>query len=370
MKKNGHHPSGRQRWYCSICRYSTTSTDQRQQRAKQFHEFLSYVTGTMTRRQLITTSPTTWDRTHAWCWDTRPTWPQTGEIHDQVFIDGTYIGYNWCVLTAVCYQGVIAYQLCNRENKEAYRALLNQIPAPVIVTTDGDKGALAAIKSCWPQTRIQRCLVHVQRNIRRVTTSRPKTVQHKALYQLGLNLTKVTTAEQARAWEKALFAFHELYDSWLKERTYRDHVHTIPGFVSANQQWWYTHRDTRRIVSALDRYVKSGVLFTYLDPTIAVTTPIASTTNRLEGGTNAVLKAFLHTHRGLSEPRMLTAIDYFLYSRSVDPQPLETFMTNTITTPSPRPEQSHEGPAQIDSHINHQAPWEDGLTIRKGWLRN
>ncbi|WP_461184236.1 transposase, partial [Trueperella pyogenes] len=84
----------------------------------------------------------------------------------------------------------IAYQLCDKESKAAYTALLSRIPAPAVVTTDGDKGALAAIKACWPTTSIQRCLVHIQRNIRRITTSKPRTEQHKALYKLAVNLTK------------------------------------------------------------------------------------------------------------------------------------------------------------------------------------
>ena len=348
------------------------STDQRQVRVQQFNEFLAYVTDTIPLRQLTSMPRTSWDRTHAWCWDTQPVWEQTGQIYDQLFIDGTYIGYNWCVLTAVSVEGIIAYQLCQRENKEAYQALLQRIPAPLIVTTDGGKGALAAIKACWPQTRIQRCLVHIQRNIRRVTTSRPKTIQHRVLYQLGLDLTRITTADQAIAWQKKLASFHDLYDPWLAERTYKDQVPTtaIPSFAHTNKRWWYTHHTTRSIVRALDRHVKDGVLFTFLDPDLVTEQQLASTTNRLEGGINAPLKAFLHAHHGLSEQHMLTAINYFLYSRSVDPEPLTSFINNTVTKPKLRTNQTSDGPAHIDNTINQQTPWEDGLTIRKGWIKN
>lgn len=103
------------------------------------------------------------------------------------------------MLIASTPEGVIAYQLCHRENKASYRALLSRIPAPIVVVTDGDKGALAAIRQYWPGTIIQRCLVHIQRNIRGVTTANPKTDQHKALRQLGINLTRITTPEQALA---------------------------------------------------------------------------------------------------------------------------------------------------------------------------
>ncbi|WHU62118.1 transposase [Trueperella pyogenes] len=103
-------------------------------------------------------------------------------------------------------QGVIAFQLCQHENKASYQALLSRIPAPVVVVTDGAQGALEAIKECWPTTIIQRCLVHIQRNIRRITTLNPKTDQHKALRQLGLDLTRIHTIDEAITWHKTQYA--------------------------------------------------------------------------------------------------------------------------------------------------------------------
>lgn len=370
-KKKGFTSAGRQRWYCPDCRYSFTARRCDQSKATQFREFLAYVTDTAPRRSQ-TTSLSTGDRSHAWCWDTRPIWQVTGEVYDQIFIDGTYIPYGWCVLIASTPEGVIAYQLCHRENKAAYRALLSRIPAPIVVVTDGDKGALAAIKECWPSTIVQRCLVHIQRNIRRITTLKPHTDQHKALRQLGLDLTRIRTIDEAITWQKSLAAFHELYDPWLNEKTYRDHVTTsnIPTFARNNKRWWFTHHDTRRMVRSLDRYVKEGVLFTYLRTDLDVHSLLASTTNPLEGGINSPLKAFLYAHRGWPEHHMLTAINYWLYTRSIDHQPLETFMNNTVT-PSTKPElPAANRPAEIDTHINTHTPWEDNLTIRKGWIHN
>lgn len=199
MKKNGKNPSGTQRWYCTDCKFSFTSINDCQRREKQFRDFLAYITDTGLKRRL-TSSMRTWDRAHGWCWNTAPIWQVTGEVYDQIFIDGTYIAYNWCILIAATTSGVIAYQLCNRESKAAYMALLKRIPAPIVVTTDGDRGALAAIKACWPTTRVQRCLVHIQRNIRRITTAKPRIEQHKALYKLALDLTKTTTAKEAINW--------------------------------------------------------------------------------------------------------------------------------------------------------------------------
>ncbi|MGJ9464297.1 IS1249 family transposase [Actinotignum sp. GS-2025e] len=366
-KKKGFTKQGRQRWYCKECKYSFTATDDRQKHAQEFAEFLTYIT-TTTPRRLSARDTRAWDRKHAWCWQTRPIWTPTGQVYDQVFIDGTYIAYNWCVLIAYTREGVIAYQLCDRESKAAYLALLRRLPAPIVATTDGAAGALAAIKQEWPTTRIQRCLVHVQRNIRQVTTTRPQTEAHKALYKLALDLTKVDTREGAIAWQNSLHAFHELYDTWLAEKTYREETRqeNIPSFARKNKKWWYTHTPTRKIVGSLDRYVKQGVLFTFLDPTLDVSSVLESTTNRLEGGVNAPLKEFLHIHRGWSQPHLLTALDYWLYSRSINTQPMSDFASNKtqvrkkpVSTPSDKP-------AEIDTHIDMERPWEDGLNIRKG----
>ncbi|MGV9183972.1 IS1/IS1595 family N-terminal zinc-binding domain-containing protein [Arcanobacterium canis] len=121
MKKNGKNPSGTQRWYCTQCRYSSTRKRVVDHRPSQFKEFLDYVTDTQPLRLATGVSRSTWQRDHGWCWQTRPIWSVTGEVYDQVFIDGIYIGYGWCVLTASTIINkktkVIAYQLCQRENK-------------------------------------------------------------------------------------------------------------------------------------------------------------------------------------------------------------------------------------------------------------
>ena len=368
-KKKGFTKQGRRRWYCKECHYSFTAIDDRQKHAQEFTKFLTYIT-TTTPKNLDQASTRTWDRAHAWCWHTRPAWQLTGQVHDQVFIDGTYIAYNWCVLIASTHEGMIAYQLCDRESKAAYLALLHRLPAPIVVTTDGAPGALAAIRQEWPTARVQRCLVHVQRNIRQVTTTRPQTKPHKALYKLALDLTKVTTPAAAIAWQNSLHAFHELYDDWLAEKTYREKtpLENILSFARKNKKWWYTHHPTRRIVGALDRYVKQGVLFTFLDSSLEVSTRLESTTNRLEGGVNAPLKEFLHSHRGWSESHLLTALDYWLYSRSVNTQPMSDFASNTMQPRKEPVSTPSDKPVEIDTHIDTEHPWEDGLTIRKGQI--
>ena len=82
-----------------------------------------------------------------------PTPPVTGEVFDQVFIDGTYLAGGWVVLIACTTTHVLNWQVCARETKAAYQALLTPIAPPLMVVTDGSKGAERAINSLWPTTK-------------------------------------------------------------------------------------------------------------------------------------------------------------------------------------------------------------------------
>ena len=101
-----------------------------------------------------------------------PNTPDPNRVYDQIFIDGTYTDAG-CLLVAASRDHVIAWHWAKRETTHAYTQLLSGIAEPLCVVLDGGQGALSAIKACWPNTLIQRCLVHAQRVIRRYTTSTP-----------------------------------------------------------------------------------------------------------------------------------------------------------------------------------------------------
>ncbi|MGV9183274.1 hypothetical protein [Arcanobacterium canis] len=63
---------------------------------------------------------------------------------------------------------------------------------------------------------------------------------------------------------------------------------------------------------------------------------------------------------------MLTALDYYLYTRSPEPQPLTEFINNRV---QPQVSQKHApdpDPIEIDTNIDTQQPWQDGLHTQKG----
>lgn len=93
-----------------------------------------------------------------------------------------------------------------------------------MVITDGQAGALSAIKDQWPNTRIQRCLVHIKRNIRTLTTTNPKIPAHKALWALAKRLVTIENLNQADQWVGLLQAFHDQWGKWLNHKTYKNQV--------------------------------------------------------------------------------------------------------------------------------------------------
>ena len=175
-----------------------------------------------------------------------------------------------------------------------------------MVVTDGQAGALSAIKDQWPNTRVQRCLVHIKRNIRTLTTTNPKIPAHKALWALAKRLVTIENLNQADQWVGLVQAFHDQWGKWLNHKTYKNQVppEQIPLWIRPNQQWWYTHQKARRAYNLLAKQTRKATLFTFLDPTLnkQATTTLPATTNELEGAINAAIKTLIYNHRGLSEP--------------------------------------------------------------------
>lgn len=99
----------------------------------------------------------------------------TGQVHDQIFIDGMHLSGGWVLLIARDREHVLEWQWAANESAQAYTALLERLAPADVVTTDGAAGALAAIAHLWPSTRVQRCLVHVHRDIIRDLTMHPRT---------------------------------------------------------------------------------------------------------------------------------------------------------------------------------------------------
>ena len=315
-KKNGTTSKGSIRWRCKDCGSTFTRRRTDQTRARDFTAFHAYVTGTASLNDVADTlsvSRRTLDRRFApfWLIDV-PNTPDPNRVYDQIFIDGTYTDAG-CLLVAASLDHVIAWHWAKHESAHAYRQLLRGIAEPLCVVLDGGQGAYSAIKACWPNTLIQRCLVHAQRVIRRHTTARPRTDAGKAIYALALKLTTITNLDQAREWTLHLHDFGQVYKDFLNEKT------PVPKERrTLNHQWEFTHIRVRKAYNSLLHLSRNNWLFTYLQPPPGALEPArwASTTNSLEGGVNAQLKRIADAHRGRSGERQRKMLEWYLHTKT------------------------------------------------------
>jgi hypothetical protein len=336
-------------------------------RRHQLEGFLGWLTGKDSQEQISPVSGRTFRRHHSWCWNVSPVIAVTGEIYDEVQLDGTYLAHGWCLLVAIngATGQMIAWQWCDSEKTASWTALLSRIPPPRVVVTDGGSGLASALKACWPQTKVQRCLVHVQRNVRIYLTMNPHTDAGRSLRALSLALTRIRTAEEAAAWQVKLHTWHQIYAPLINAKTYLKDTSTRPATARANATWWWTHERLRKAYQLLARLVRQGTLFTYLDPDWAGLT-ISSTANRIEGGTNHPIKNMLRLHRGMPSAHQRRAVEWWCFLHSPDPRSVHELIKPAHYAPPPPPRPNGTeliGPALYDTGLTA----EEGLWTRKGW---
>lgn len=282
--KNGKTAAGTQRWRCPDCGASSVRKREDMTRRHQLTEFLTWLVGKHSQREVDNglTGRSFRDRT-AWCWDIEPSLGPVTTTHRQVLVDGIWIG-SWCLLIAVTESlQVLAWQWCARESTAAWSALFEHIPAPKVIVCDGGTGIASAVRAHWPNTKIQRCLFHVQMNIRQHLTLKPRTDAGRALLGLSRALSKVRNVDTAIGWQIHLQQWWETFGHLTQERTY------LRG------RWWFTHHRLRKAWLLLARLSRNGQLFTYIRH------GNSRTTSPLEGGINNGIRHVLRAHRGMTD---------------------------------------------------------------------
>lgn len=222
-----------------------------------------------------------------------PSPPQCTQNDIVLIFDGVYLsGRSNAVLIARTMQNVQSWHFAERESFEAWDVFLKQLSPPTVVVIDGQKGLLQAVLRRFPQTRIQRCLVHVERFVRMCLSRNPKTEAGRQLWALVRSLWNIQSRLEAEPWTQQLTSWEAQYAGFLMERSRS----------AETGRWWYTHRKLRAARSHLKKSLPHLFAFTEVSG-------VPRTTNHVEGGVNARLKELVRRHRGLSpeKKRMLTA---------------------------------------------------------------
>ena len=286
MVRNGKTKAGRTRFRCRCC--GSSSVRKIDTSAKDLKTFLAWLLSRK-RQSDMPGAGRTFRRKCAPFWDIWPMPPKIEEPRSVIYVDGIHLGRKAVVLIASDERHVLGWHLCRAENSRGWSALMQRIAAPEVVVSDGGDGFPKALGKTWPHVRHQRCVFHAFSQVKRYTTSKPRTQAGVELYGLAKALLGITTLKEAQGWVEA-------------------------GYALAHERLVKARRSLARLISA-------GTLFTYLDPRLDHLAPLPATNNRIEGGTNAQLRAMLRDHRGLSIERRLKAIFWWCYMHSPSPLP-------------------------------------------------
>lgn len=302
MKRNGKTSAGAQRWRCRECGASTSHRIDNA--AKQLRAFLKWLMGKLSIAESAACSKATFERRAERFWALWPLPERTGEVHDVVFVDGLYVARKLVVLIACTHEHVLAWHLAESECSQAWAALMLKVAPPAMVVTDGGSGFAKARRAVWPETRVQRCLVHVARQVMRKTTMSPRTDAGKELLGLAKRLTRVEGADAAAEWLAAYAGWCAEWERFLREFTLKD----------GRKQ--YVHERLRSARHSLNRLVGDGTMFTFVEMAEERGGSWDSTNNVIEGGVNAQIRLMLRHHRGLRTTRRVKAVFWWCYLHS------------------------------------------------------
>lgn len=171
MVKNGATKAGSVRFRCMRC--GASSTRKIDNSAKLLTSFLAWLLSRKRQRDMPGGGRTFRRKTRRF-WEIWPMPPKIERHGRVVYVDGIHLGRKAVVLIASDDAHVLGWYLARTENSRAWASLMGRIAAPEVVVSDGGDGFAKALKSTWPGTRHQRRVFHAFSQVRRYTTSRPK----------------------------------------------------------------------------------------------------------------------------------------------------------------------------------------------------
>lgn len=306
--KHGRTTAGSQRWRCKKC--LMTVTPKIDNTSKQLQIFLRWLLGKQSQKEMIGDGRTFRRKTVRF-WDIWPMPPKIEASREVVYVDGIYMGRKACVLICCDDKNVLGWYLCRYEHSGAYKALISRIAEPMVVVSDGGTGFAKALRKVWPNTRHQRCIYHVFSQVKRYTTSRPKTPAGSELYILAKDLLYLEKQEEMQQWIYRFIDWREKYHEFLSQVT-----------EDENGRFRPTHERLLKAQNSLIKLITEGTMFTYLDEALQCEIDsIPAMNNRIEGGVNAQLRAMLREHRGLNIEKRIKAVFWWCYMHSPDPLP-------------------------------------------------
>lgn len=221
-----------------------------------------------------------------------------------LLIDGTYFSNGLCLILYYDYD--IQYvQLFRETNNEKFKEIkedlenLKKLGVDVYsVTCDGHKAILKAVAKIYPNAVIQRCLVHVKRQIKNYLSGNPKLVQSKELLVISQKITGIKAIDQAAEWLLKTDEWYRKNKSFIEEKVFNEET----------KRWWYRHKSLHQAWGHLANALPH--LFSYLNDE-----GIPYSSNQIEGYFSH-LKEKLTLHRGLRFEKKKNFIKWYIYFKN------------------------------------------------------
>lgn len=298
---------GKQRFQCYECKASFTIKNPGSRRSNSFIWFEKWIMERQVYHTLARdskTSQSSIQRLFNQYLASAPIIEIRSKTKVHLLIDGSYFSNGLCLILYYDYD--IRYvQLYRETSKEKFKEIkedlenLKKLGVDIYsVTCDGHKSILKAVRKSFPNALIQRCLVHIKRQVKNYLSEHPKHGINQELLAISRQVTQLKTIEQSNLW---LLKFKKWYDTnevYINEQTYNPE----------SKRFWFTHKSlhlsTILIINAIPN------MFFYLDDP-----DIPYTTNRLESYFTH-LKEKLTLHRGLRFTAKKNFIKWYLYFKN------------------------------------------------------
>jgi hypothetical protein len=299
--------NGKQRYFCKQCNFSFLLLRHDVKNKNEFIWFKKWIIERQVYKYLVRDSgysQSKIQRIFNQYLNSAPVVEIRSKTRVHLLIDGSYFPNGLCLI--LYYDHNLRYvQLYRETNQEKYTEIkedlqnLKKLGVDVYsVTCDGHKAILKSIKKVFPNAIIQRCLVHIKRQVRNYLSSKPKLEQSVSLLKLSNQITSIKSIEDSNIWLGAFFNWYKINHEFINQKTQSQNT----------GRFWYTHKNLHAAFSLLENAIPN--MFNYLDDE-----QIPNTTNRIENYFTH-LKDKLRIHRGLRFEAKKNFIKWYLYMKN------------------------------------------------------
>ncbi len=299
--------NGKQRYRCADCYHNFIFLNDAVKKANQFVWFYKWVMERQVYQHLVRDSrmsQSSLQRLFKFYLKSPPKNTVESKGHVHLLIDGTYFENGLCLILYYDYD--IQYvQLFRETNQEKFREIkedllnLKKLGTQVYsVSCDGHKAIMKAVIKTFPNAILQRCVVHVKRQIKSYLGAKPQLAQAKDLLYYSRQITRIDTLEQAGQWLVEVHHWYGQQEEFINQKS----VNEKTG------RSWYTHKHLHQAATHLINAIPH--LFSYLNDE-----QIPKSTNQIEGYFSH-LKEKLSLHRGLRFEAKKNFIKWYLHFKN------------------------------------------------------